>query len=391
MNHLADATSPYLRQHASNPVDWYPWGPPALALARAEDKPILLSIGYAACHWCHVMGHESFEDPDTARLINERFVAIKVDREERPDLDAVYMKAVQAITGLGGWPMTVFLTPDTHPYYGGTYFPPRDSHGLPSFRRVLVAASDAYRARRSEVLGAVGQIGAALRAPPSAPADLSQTLLDRAANDLESEFDASTGGFGGAPKFPQSMALVFLLPRKQFVVERSLEAMARGGIYDQLGGGFHRYSVDARWLVPHFEKMLYDNALLSRLYLHGYQATRRPLYRRIVEETLDYVLREMTGPGGGFYATQDADSEGEEGKYYTWGWDGLAALGVAEYFGATPGGNFEGKNILSVPSGSVDVIPEAVAAGRQQLFANRQERVPPRRDEKVLAGWNGLM
>jgi uncharacterized protein YyaL (SSP411 family) len=337
------------------------------------------------------MAHESFEDPDTARLVNERFVAIKVDREERPDLDAVYMKAIQAINGSGGWPMTVFLMPDARPYYGGTYFPPQDSHGLPSFRRVLVAASDAYRERRGDVLGAVGQIAAALPTPPSAPIDLSSDLLDLAVRALEGEFDASNGGFGGAPKFPQSMALEFLLLRRQSVVERSLEAMARGGIYDQLGGGFHRYSVDARWLVPHFEKMLYDNALLSRLYLHGYQATRRLLYRRIAEETLDYVLREMTGPGGGFYSSQDADSEGEEGRYYVWSWDDLAALGVAEYFGATPGGNFQGQNILNVPSGVVDQLPEAVVMGRQRLLAKREDRVPPRTDEKVLAAWNGLM
>jgi uncharacterized protein YyaL (SSP411 family) len=391
LNYLAGSTSPYLRLHAGNPVDWRPWGPEALALARAEDKPILLSVGYAACHWCHVMAHESFEDPDTARLINERFVAIKVDREERPDLDAIYMKAVQAISGSGGWPMTVFLTPDARPYYGGTYFPPQDSHGLPSFTRVLLAASDAYRTRRDEVQGAVAQIVAALGPAPSAHADLSQALLERAANVLVGEFDASTGGFGPAPRFPQSMALEFLLPRQRGVVERSLEAMARGGIYDQVGGGFHRYSVDAQWLVPHFEKMLYDNALLSRLYLHAYQATRRPLYRRIVEETLDYVLRDLTGPGGGFYASQDADSEGEEGKYYTWRWEELAALGVADYFGAVPEGNFEGKSILSVPAGPMDQLPEAVTEGRRQLFARRQERVSPRTDEKGLAGWNGLM
>jgi uncharacterized protein YyaL (SSP411 family) len=391
LNHLAGSTSPYLQQHASNPVDWYPWGPQALALARSEDKPILLSIGYAACHWCHVMAHESFEDPETARLINERFVAIKVDREERPDLDAIYMKAVQAITGSGGWPMTVFLTPDTHPYYGGTYFPPQDGNGLPSFRRVLIAASDAYRGRRSDVMGAVGQIGDALRPPLSDSADLTHVLLDGATSALVGEFDAGTGGFGGAPKFPQAMALEFMLPTKPSVVERSLEAMARGGIYDQLGGGFHRYSVDARWLVPHFEKMLYDNALLSGLYLHAYQATRRPLYRRIVEETLDYVVREMTGPDGGSYTSQDADSEGVEGKYYVWQWDELAELGVADYYGATPGGNFEGKNILSVPAGLMDELPDEVTEGRRLLFARRQERVPPRTDEKALASWNGLM
>jgi uncharacterized protein len=392
VNHLADSTSPYLRQHAGNPVDWYPWGPEALALARAEDKPILLSIGYAACHWCHVMAHESFEDANTARLINERFVAIKVDREERPDLDAIYMKAVQAITGSGGWPMTVFLTPDTRPFYGGTYFPPGDSHGLPSFKRVLIAASDAYRSRRSEVLGVVAQIAAGLRPPSLAPADLSQAALDRAADDLEREFDAGAGGFGGAPRFPQSMALEFLLPRKRALVENSLEAMARGGIYDQLGGGFHRYAVDAHWLVPHFEKMLYDNALLSRLYLSAYQATKRPLYRRIVEETLDYVLREMTSLDGGFYASQDADSEGEEGRYYVWSWEELAAApDAARYFGATAAGNFEGKNILSLPTGAVDGLPGPVALGRRQLLAARQRRVPPRRDDKVLASWNGLM
>jgi uncharacterized protein YyaL (SSP411 family) len=372
-------------------VDWFPWGPQALALAIADDKPILLSIGYAACHWCHVMARESFEDAVTARLINERFVAIKVDREERPDLDAVYMKAVQAISGSGGWPMTVFLTPDAHPYYGGTYFPPRDTHGLPSFTRVLMAASDAYRTRRSEVQGAVAQIGAALGPAPVSHEDLSPGLLERAASALVGDFDATTGGFGGAPRFPQSMALEFLLPQQRAIVERSLEAMARGGIYDQLGGGFHRYSVDAGWLVPHFEKMLYDNALLSRLYLHAYQATKRPLYRRIAEETLDYVLREMTGPSGGFCASRDADSEGEEGKYYTWSFDELATLGVADYFAARPEGNCEGRNVLSVPTGPVDTIPASVAAARQRLFDSRKGRVPPGTDDKALASWNGLM
>jgi uncharacterized protein YyaL (SSP411 family) len=320
-NRLAQETSPYLRQHAGNPVDWYPWGEEALGRARAEDKPILLSIGYSACHWCHVMAHESFENDETARLMNQNFINIKVDREERPDLDSIYMQAVQAITGSGGWPLTVFLTPDRVPFFGGTYFPPQDRHSLPSFPRVLQAVSDAYKNRRGEVEEAGQQIMTVLTSPAAtaeAGEALSADILKRAYLALERDFDSENGGFGGAPKFPQPMALEFLLRYSRQgdskdalkMVTRTLEKITRGGIYDQLGGGFHRYATDSGWLVPHFEKMLYDNALLSRVYLHAYLVTGQELFRSVAEATLDYVLREMTGPEGGFYSTQDADSEG---------------------------------------------------------------------------------
>ena len=419
-NRLADETSPYLLQHKDNPVDWYPWGEEALARAREEDKPILLSVGYSACHWCHVMERESFEDEETARMMNEHFVNIKVDREERPDIDSIYMSAVQALTRHGGWPMTVFLTPDGAPFYGGTYFPPVPSRGMPSFRQLLQGLADAYENRRDEVARSAESVRDYLRASTGAAMPQAEAagteLLDRAASSLLSQVDRRFGGFGGAPKFPQAMNLEVLLRHHHRTGDRSaldaveltLRGMAGGGIYDQLGGGFARYSVDEYWLVPHFEKMLYDNALLSRLYLEAYQATGDPFYRRIAEETLDYVLRDMTSEEGGFFSAEDADSEGEEGKFYVWAPSEIeAALDpedaqlATRYWDVTERGNFEGKNILYVPR-----PPEAIAAEfglapeklweriveiREKLFAIRQRRVRPRRDEKVLAAWNGLM
>jgi uncharacterized protein YyaL (SSP411 family) len=413
-NRLARETSPYLLQHAHNPVDWYPWGPEALERARAEDRPILLSIGYAACHWCHVMEHESFEDPETARVMNELFVNIKVDREERPDVDAVYMQAVQAMTGHGGWPMTMFLTPAGEPYYGGTYFPPADRQGMPSFRRVLASAADAYRGRRESVTRMAQSIREQVYAAGEAPAERSGTLtpatLARAYRAIAAQYDAEHGGSAGAPKFPQAMAHGFLLrhwartgtAEALAMVRATFAGMVRGGIYDQVGGGFHRYSVDAHWLVPHFEKMLYDNALLARLGVELWQATGDPLVRQATEETLDWVAREMTSPAGGFYSTLDADSEGEEGKFYVWGEAELDALlgddaaAVKAYYGVTAAGNFEGHNILhrpAAPGGDAAEPARAAAAARARpvLYEARARRVWPGRDEKVLAGWNGLM
>jgi uncharacterized protein YyaL (SSP411 family) len=419
-NRLIEETSPYLLQHAHNPVDWYPWGDEAFEKARAEDKPILLSIGYSSCHWCHVMAHESFEDESIAQVMNERFVSVKVDREERPDVDTIYMRAVVGMTGRGGWPLTVFLTPEGQPFFGGTYFPPESRHGLPAFRQVLLSVSRTYREQKEQIRRAaqatVTRVVAQDLLPTSGDAELSALVLDHAVRGLGQQFDATHGGFGGAPKFPQSMVLDFLLREYHRggntlalrMVERSLERMARGGIYDQLGGGFHRYSVDESWLVPHFEKMLYDNALLSGLYVRAYQATGKPLYRRIAEETLEYVSREMTSPQGGFYSAQDADSEGEEGKYFVWTPDEItAALGEEDgalfcrYYDVTQRGNFEGKNVLSVPR-DLDVVAhladvpmerleDVVSRGRRLLLAVRQQRVPPARDEKVIVSWNGLM
>jgi uncharacterized protein YyaL (SSP411 family) len=418
-NRLIHETSPYLRQHAHNPVDWYPWGPEALERARTLDRPIFLSIGYSACHWCHVMEHESFEDPEIARLLNEHFVSIKVDREERPDLDQIYMTAVQMLTGRGGWPMSIFLTPDLKPFFGGTYYPPTDRHGLPSFRRVLHGLIDAWRNRRSEVENSAGQITAhlleAVRLAPG-EGELGPDLLRQAAQGLARAFDPTYGGFGSAPKFPHPMDLRLLLRTwRRFgdanalhMVRLTLDRMAMGGIYDHLGGGFHRYSTDARWLVPHFEKMLYDNALLCVSYLEGYQATGNPLYRTVVEETLAYVLREMTSPEGPFYSTQDADSEGEEGKFYVWSAAEVEAIlgkEVAEKFAyvydVTPDGNWEGHNILHrAKTDEQDArllnVPEPelrrlLDQGKRQLCEVRNRRVWPGRDEKVLTSWNGLM
>jgi len=408
-NHLAKEASPYLLQHADNPVDWYPWGEEALNRARAEDNPILLSIGYSACHWCHVMAHECFENNEIARLMNENFVNIKVDREERPDLDAIYMEAVQAITGSGGWPLTVFLTPTGKPFFGGTYFPPQDRHGMPGFPRVLKTVADAYQNRRSEIENAVQQIVTALTSKTETSAvrePLVADTVEQAYRSLRQDFDKDNGGFGTAPKFPQPMTLEFLLRyfhRSQDmsaleIVNLTLEKMARGGIYDQLGGGFHRYSTDSYWLVPHFEKMLYDNALLSRVYLHAYFVTGKQLFRSIAEETLDYVLREMSDPNGGFYSTQDADSEGVEGKYYLWTPQEIAeALGrktsqiVSDYFDVTDQGNFDGQNTLYVVA---DLEPEAssiMKRAKASLLKRRDQRTKPSRDEKMLASWNGLM
>lgn len=418
-NRLIDETSPYLLQHAHNPVDWYPWGEAALEKARTEDKPILLSIGYSACHWCHVMERESFEDEEIAQLMNENFINIKVDREERPDLDAIYMEAVQAMTGHGGWPMTVFLTPEGEPFYGGTYYPPQPRHGLPGFPQVLMGVAQAYRERRSEVERVGRQLVQRLQASEELAAGdgaLSEGLLDAAYRQLRASYDQRFGGFGEAPKFPQAMTLDFLLRHWNRtentialqMVEHTLRRMARGGMYDQVGGGFHRYAVDAHWLVPHFEKMLYDNALLPRVYLHAYQAVGDPFYRRIVEETLDYVRREMTDADGGFYSAQDADSEGVEGKFFVWKLDEIeAVLGpedaavVNDYYGVSEQGNFEGKNILHRPRDR-DVVAhkhditereldEIVQRSRQKLVEARAERVPPGTDTKVLTSWSGLM
>ena len=415
-NRLAGESSPYLLQHKDNPVDWYPWGPEALARAKAEDKPILLSIGYSACHWCQVMEHESFENRQTAALMNQHFVSIKVDREERPDIDAIYMAAVQRLTGHGGWPMTMFLTPEGRPFYGGTYFPPTPRHGMPSFPQLLTAVADTYEHRRSDVERSASDIAAALveHIHGSESRELSEDLLALAARALGSEYDSAEGGFGGAPKFPQPMALEFLLrahlrgtPRALAMVERTLEKMAGGGIHDQLGGGFHRYSVDDVWLVPHFEKMLYDNAQLARIYLLAYQATGKPLYLRVAKDTLDYVRREMTSPEGAFYSSQDADSVGEEGKFFVWTSDEIEeALGVdaplfMRAYGVTKAGNFEGANILHCPRHFAGLAAEAgmaeealhamLAQGKATLFAIRERRVRPARDEKVLTAWNGLM
>src|SRR5512132_3428562 len=321
-NRLAEETSPYLIQHKDNPVDWLPWGPEALGQAAQEDKPILLSIGYSACHWCHVMEHESFEDEETAALLNESFVPIKVDREERPDVDDIYMEAVQGMTGQGGWPLTVFLDPEGVPFYGGTYFPPEPRQGMPSFSQVLEATAGAYRTQREELreasariresLGAVGRV-------EQSQEPLDRSLLSQAASGLQAAFDRSHGGFGGAPKFPSASALEFLLdPGQNDPVRLTLDKMMHGGIHDQLGGGFHRYSVDAAWLVPHFEKMLYDNALLARVYLHGWQVMGEERWRRVAEETLDYMVRDLRLPEGGFASAQDADTDGIEGLTYTW-------------------------------------------------------------------------
>src|SRR5215475_3828976 len=422
-NHLIKETSPYLLQHAHNPVDWYAWEEEAFERARLEDKPILLSIGYRACHWCHVMEDESFEDEAIAQLMNDNFINIKVDREERPDLDAIYMNAVQMMTGSGGWPMTVFLTPDGKPFYGGTYFPPVDRYGMPGFPRLLISVAEAYRARRDEIensaegmLGELKRLDRVVAPKGESEGELSYEIADHAANHLLRTLDPVHGGFGNKPKFPPSMALEFLL--RQYhrtkdagaldAVELTLNKMARGGIYDQLGGGFHRYSVDEKWLVPHFEKMLYDNALLSRVYTDAFLATGNEFYKRIAVETLDYVAREMTDKEGGFYSTQDADSEGEEGKFFVWTPGEVATLIGEEdarlfnrYFDVSEVGNFEGHSILRVDE-DIDVIArlmratrerlaEVIERGRKILFDAREKRVKPYRDEKILTAWNGLM
>ena len=418
-NRLLQETSPYLQQHAYNPVDWYPWGEEALARAKAEDKPIFLSIGYSACHWCHVMEHESFEDPSIAALMNEHFINIKVDREERPDLDQIYMAAVQLITRRGGWPMSVFLTPDGKPFYGGTYWPPTSRMGMRGFREILLLMHDFWTNRRPEVVeSSTGLVDAIARftSPSFEQTELNESLLQRAEQELLSSLDRVHGGFGGAPKFPHPMDLrVLLRCWKRFghkaaldAVTLTLEKMAGGGIYDHLGGGFHRYSTDAHWLVPHFEKMLYDNALLVPVYLEAYQATGREDFARIARETLDYVLREMTSPEGGFYSTQDADSEGVEGKFFVWTPTEIAeVLGEEDgklfcaCFDVTPHGNWEGHSILNRPKPLAHLAKELKTPleelsatldwGKQKLLERRATRIAPGRDEKILTAWNGMM
>ena len=418
-NRLAGETSPYLLQHAQNPVDWYPWGPEAIAKARAEDRPIFLSVGYSACHWCHVMERESFENPAIAGLMNASFVNIKVDREERPDVDQIYMAAVQAITGQGGWPMSVFLTPDLQPFFGGTYYPPADGRGMPGFPRILSAVADAWADRRDEIVRSANEMTAQLRGLGQVPAsegDLDSDLLDGAAVALARAFDPNHGGFGQAPKFPHPMDLRVLLrqharigdPQALPIVRLTLDKMSRGGIYDHLGGGFARYSTDERWLVPHFEKMLYDNALLAQVYLEAFQATRDTSYAQTARETLDYVLGRMTDPEGGFYSTEDADSEGVEGKYYVWTLEEVRSIleperaeAFAAAYDVTGRGNWEGHSILNLPE-PLDRIANrlgrdeadlrsALAEDRARLIEAREHRVPPAKDTKILTSWNGLM
>jgi uncharacterized protein len=398
-NRLAHETSPYLLQHKDNPVDWYPWGEEALARAAAEERPILLSIGYSACHWCHVMERESFEDPETAALMNDRFVCIKLDREERPDIDSIYMEACQAMTGSGGWPLNVVLTPEQVPFYAGTYFPPESRMGMPGWRDVLAAVDEAWRERRDEIRAGSERVaerlqGAARLQPSSEPMD--PRVLDEAVAALRAQYDPANGGFGDAPKFPPASALEFLLRRgEKEMTAHTLRAMASGGMYDQIGGGFARYSVDPYWLVPHFEKMLYDNALLARAYLHGWQVTGDPLFRRVACETLDWALQEMRGPEGGFHSALDADSEGVEGKFYVWSVEELREALAGEpdadeaiaWFGATDRGNFEGGNIPVRGPGE----PERRDAWRRALYEARSRRVWPGLDDKRLTSWNALM
>jgi hypothetical protein len=422
LNRLKDATSPYLLQHADNPVDWYPWGDEAFARARAEDKPILLSIGYSACHWCHVMAHESFEDPATAAIMNRDFVCIKVDREERPDVDDIYMQATLMFTrGHGGWPMTVFLTPDARPFHAGTYYPKAPRYGMPAFQQIMAGVIDAYRERRGQVDDLAGEVATDLQRIAlgigGEDAALTPALLDQAARVMTRNFDPRHGGLSrDKPKFPTPMNYEFLLryhahtadARALEVAAFSLKKMARGGVYDQIGGGFHRYSVDEEWLVPHFEKMLYDNSQLARLYLHAWQTTRDDFFRRVALEIYDYVLREMTAPEGGFYSTTDADSEGEEGKFFVWSAAELKALltpdearAAIAYWGVSAAGNFEGHNILHVPFEDEEVarlletdpadLRALIESARDKLYAARTHRVHPGRDEKILTAWNGLM
>ncbi|MGB9666896.1 MAG: thioredoxin domain-containing protein [Candidatus Cryosericum sp.] len=416
-NHLEGSVSRYLLQHAGNPVNWYPWGDEALALARAHDKPIFLSIGYAACHWCHVMAHESFEDPETAALMNAQFVCIKVDREERPDLDSVYMSAVTLMTGRGGWPLSVFLTPGLQPFYGGTYFPPEPRHGLPGFPQLLRALADAWRDRRSDIEHIGAQVTEQLAnqsraAAPEGRFDVG--TLTGTTHALVEQYDWEHGGWGAAPKFPQPMAVDFLLRRHLSgdttalpPAVHALQAMARGGMWDVIGGGFARYSTDDTWHVPHFEKMLYDNALLARAYLHAWQVTGEASFRHIVDETLEFIGREMTTPEGAFVASLDADSEGAEGRYYVWSLDQLrsvlgedAAL-FAEAYGVSEDGTWEGTNVLQrfVDDATLathfgmtpDDVREALERSRARLLLAREGRVRPAADDTVLTAWNGLM
>ena len=418
-NRLSEETSLYLLQHKDNPVDWYPWGDEAFAAARERDLPVLLSVGYSSCHWCHVMERESFENPTIAAMMNDNFISVKVDREERPDVDSVYMTAVQAMTGHGGWPMTVFLTADGSPFYGGTYFPPEDRGGLPSFPRVLETMADVFRNRRADVLTSgrqlVDRINQTFAAARSVE-PLTDGILRSAFEQLTRQFDDRSGGFGLQPKFPQPQTLEFLLryhrrtgtPLALEMLELTLDKMAAGGMYDQIGGGFHRYSTDAFWLIPHFEKMLYDNALLARLYTHAYQATRNPSYARVAQGILDYVLREMRHPDGGFFSAQDADSEGVEGKFFVWRPEQLVSiLGaddariVADYYGVTNEGNFEGMTVLNVPqdparvaarhSISLEDLESLIQSANARLLAERSNRIAPLTDTKIITSWNGLM
>ncbi len=421
MNRLSASTSPYLLQHAHNPVDWHEWGDEALAKAKAENKPIFLSIGYAACHWCHVMAHESFEDESVAAIMNENFVNIKVDREQRPDLDSIYMAATTSLTGSGGWPMSVFLTPELKPFYAGTYFPPVPRYNMPSFRDLLSSIARAWQEERGEVERISAQVSEHLQrqsAWQDTGMTFTQDLLDGAVKYLHESYDYGFGGWGQAPKFPQAMTIEFLLRRSVLpspagrgaggeIALHALQTMARGGMYDVVGGGFSRYSTDNLWRVPHFEKMLYDNAQLARAYLHAWQLTGEPFYRRVVEETLGFVMRELTSPEGGFYSSLDADSEGEEGKFYVWTQDEIrTVLGAeAEFFEAAYGihlvGNWEGKTILqrslddATLASLFGLTPAAVsnrlAGCHARLLAVRASRVRPGTDDKVLTGWNGLM
>ncbi|MGQ0616355.1 MAG: thioredoxin domain-containing protein [Acidimicrobiia bacterium] len=413
MNRLATETSPYLRQHADNPVDWYPWGAEAFAEARDLDRPVLLSVGYSACHWCHVMAHESFEDPATATVMNDLFVNVKVDREERPDVDAIYMDATQAMTGQGGWPMTVFMSPDGRPFYCGTYFPKVRRGGMPAFVEVLRAIDEAWGTRREHLMDHAGKVldaisrTALLADGPGEDLPGTETLAAAVAA-VGAQFDPTWGGFGRAPKFPQSMSLEVLLRAAArdpsagalAMVETTLDAMASGGMYDHLGGGFSRYSVDERWLVPHFEKMLYDNALLTRTYLHAWQVTGSARYLQVVQETVGYILRDLHHPGGGFLSSEDADSEGVEGKFYVWSadevraavGDGDRAAAAMNWYGVAPGGNFEGSTILSrMADRGMLARPPEIEEARRRLFEARAQRVRPGLDDKVLTEWNGLM
>lgn len=417
-NRLARESSPYLLQHAENPVDWYPWGPEALERSRAEDRPILLSVGYSSCHWCHVMERESFEDPAIAALMNRLYVNVKVDREERPDLDQIYMKAVQAMTGRGGWPMTVFLTPDGVPFFGGTYYPPEPQPGMPSFPQILEAVADAWENRRDDVAKGSARLLEALRATSNVQDDAAadEATLIEAARVLGNRFDGRWGGFGRAPKFPQPVTLDFLMvehvrsgrPALLEMAVHTLRQMAKGGMRDHLGGGFHRYSVDERWLVPHFEKMLYDNALLARAYVDAWRLTDSDDLREVAEQTLDYVVADLTDGSGGFYSARDADSEGEEGVFYVWtpgeveevlGSEDAALFGAA--YDITERGNFEGRSIPHLPRDLATVAAEVgmsesaledrLASARLRLLERRARREAPFRDEKILTSWNGMM
>jgi uncharacterized protein len=414
-NRLIDEASPYLLQHAHNPVDWYPWGQEALERARRADRPLLVSIGYAACHWCHVMEHESFEDPETAALMNANFVCVKVDREERPDVDAIYMDAVQAMTGHGGWPMTVFCEPDGSPFFAGTYYPNEPRHGMPAFRQVLEAVAEAWRSQRDQVRDQGRRVTESISRTAmlrESTDPLTEAVARGAFEVVRRQFDREWGGVGGAPKFPQPATWEFVLRCHMRgydgaleMITTTLDRMAGGGMYDHVGGGFHRYSVDGRWLVPHFEKMLYDNAQLARLYLHAHQVTGEPRYRGVVEETLGHLLRDVRHPDGAFFSSQDADSEGVEGKFYVWSWDELLdvatgtaggdpglARSIVESLGASPSGNWEGANVLWTPreAASDHAIQSALARTLAELHERRERRVRPAIDDKVLAAWNGL-